>query len=77
MKESLPKSAHVRDVVRAPIVQEESGCAGSLRVVECCGVVFQDVKDGEHGEEEGEPPEGGGELCEIERGGDGEAEGQA
>lgn len=53
----------MRDVVRGTVLREQKGGHGRGRgVVSCRGVVFEEVEEGEGGEEEGGAPEwvGGG-----------------
>lgn len=56
----------MRDVVRAAVLgQQERARGGGGRVVPRCGPVFEEVEEGEGGEEEGGAPEWRGEVgCE-------------
>lgn len=80
MQETLHERHCMRDVICFPILgKEESANACSGGVVACGGVVFEEVEEGEGGEEVGEAPVvgvgGGGEVEGEEEGGaEGEAE---
>ncbi len=70
MQETLQERHCVRDVISFPILgEEESVYARCCRVVARGGVVFEEVEEGEGGEEVGEAPVGG-------VGGGGEVEGE-
>lgn len=79
MQETLQERHCVRDVIGLPVLgEEESVYACSGGVVARCGVVFEEVEEGEGGEEVGEAPVGGLSCGgEVEGEQDGGAEGEA
>ena len=56
MQITFEESEEVRDVVRAPVVEEEGGCGCNFGVVERCGVVFQTMEQRKGAQEEWEAP---------------------
>ena len=60
MQETFQECHCVRDVISLPILSEEEGVyACGCGVVARGGVVFEEVEEGEGGEEVGEAPVGG------------------
>lgn len=68
VEETFDAGERVRDVVRLPVRAEQEGgrgrCGGG--VTERGGVVFEEVEEGEEGEEEGEAPQWGAPQGEVE-----------
>lgn len=68
----------MRDIVCPAIGrEEEGGNAGVAGVVGGCYIVFEEVEEGEGGEEEWDTPKGRFKEAEDNGEGDGEAEGRA